>query len=92
MTGIIDSDDLDRFADDKRKREMKEQPIAGITPMKTLMPVIPNSNTDNLLKINKKLNEIHDDVQVLIAGSRERALLLTKLEEAHHWLTACGAK
>lgn len=89
--GIIDSDDLDRFAEDKRKREMKKEiPIAGINPIKQVMPVVTNDQTEEVIKLNKLLVALHDEAQITLKGSRERALFLTKLEESHFHLITCG--
>jgi hypothetical protein len=74
---------------------MTDKSMAGITPLKTLMPVLITTQkeeiTDQVLQANKMLTELHDYVQMNIPGSRERALVLTKLEEAHHWLVSTQA-
>lgn len=64
---------------------------ATITPLKMLMPVVANGNVDECISIQKKLTGVHDEIQSDIPPSRERALMLTKLEEASHWLAACSS-
>jgi len=77
------------------RRVMSDKSVAGIVPMKTLMPVFTTHEKekiiDQVLHANKLLTELHDYVQMNIPGSRERALVLTKLEEAHHWLISTQA-
>jgi len=69
--------------------------VSSIVPMKTLMPVIScpgHENTlDEVITANKMIAELHDYIQMNIPGSRERALVLTKIEETQHWLVATQA-